>query len=329
MNILVTGANGFIGSSLTKKLTDIGYIVTKSVRNRKLLDSKNNPKIVFGELTANFDWSKALDGIDIVIHLAARVHLMRDNSLDPLADFRIVNTNATLNLANQATLAGVSRFIFLSSVKVNGESSDFGKPITPNSPTLLDIYKSEAASNSQLIDPYGLSKNEAELAIKSLASKSEMDVVIIRPPLVYGPGVKGNLERLLNYLDKRAFLPIGRINNKRSLVSLENLNSLILECINNERAANQTFLVSDGEDLSTSELAVKLSQALGKDPRLLPIPHTILENVLKFLGKKNLADRLCGNLQLDITKTQSLLNWKPPLTVSEGLAECAKHFSSK
>ncbi len=252
-------------------------------------------------------------GVEVVIHAAARVHVMHDESSDPLAEFRKVNVDGTLNLARQAAEAGVGRFIFISSIKVNGEGTPVGVPY---------VADGQAAP----ADPYGISKMEAEQGLRALAAETGMEVVIIRPTLVYGPGVKANFLNMMRWLHKGVPLPFGAIYNQRSLVALDNLVDLIVTCIDHPTAANQTFLVSDGEDLSTTELLRRMGVALGKPARLLPVPSRLLEAGAAMLGKQALAQRLCGSLQVDISKTRELLNWSPPVSVDEALRKTAEHF---
>jgi nucleoside-diphosphate-sugar epimerase len=238
---------------------------------------------------------------------------MDDTSSDPLVEFRKVNLDGTLALARQASAAGVRRFIFISSIKVNGEGT------APTQP-----YK--AGDDSAPLDPYGVSKLEAEQGLRALATDTGMEVVIIRPVLVYGPGVKANFLNMMRWLHKGVPLPFGAIHNRRSLVALDNLVDLIVTCIDHPAAANQTFLVSDGEDLSTTELLRRMGTALGKPARLLPVPSWLLETGAAMLGKQALSQRLCGSLQVDISKTRELLNWTPPVSVDEALRKTAKHF---
>jgi len=238
---------------------------------------------------------------------------MSDTSSDPLTEFRKVNVEGTLSLARQAAAAGVRRFIFISSIKVNGEGTVLGAP-----------YHADAQPLPA--DPYGISKMEAEQGLRALAADTGMEVVIIRPTLVYGPGVKANFLNLMRWLHKGVPLPFGAIHNLRSLVALDNLVDLIVTCIDHPAAANQTFLVSDGEDLSTTELLRRMGTALGKPARLFPVPSRLIEVGAAMLGKQALAQRLCGSLQVDISKTRELLNWTPPVSVDEALRKTAKHF---
>ena len=314
MKLLVTGATGFIGRALiTRILTYSDYQVYAAVRRLVSDFSSVVNQWKFDGISSNTDWHNALQGIDCIIHTAARVHIMSDTVNDPLEEFRNVNTSGTLNLAQQAAESGVKRFIYLSSIKVNGEETLQESPFTPD-----DIYIPT--------DPYALSKYEAEQGLLKITQETQMEVVIIRPPLVYGPGVKANFLSMMKWLYKGLPLPFGAIKNKRSLVALDNLIDLIIICINHPAAADQVFLVSDGEDLSTSDLLNRVSNALDKKSRLLPINQQLLEFSLKLVGKKDLAQRLCGSLQVDISKAKNLLNWTPPVSVDEGLRKTALHY---
>jgi nucleoside-diphosphate-sugar epimerase len=253
------------------------------------------------------DWTQALQGVEVVIHAAARAHIMREGSLDPLVEYRRVNVEGTLNLARQASAAGVRRFVFISSIKVNGESTLPGSPFT-------------ADDTPAPVDPYGLSKAEAEAQLKQVAQETGMEVTIIRPPLIYGLGVKGNFANLVSWLRRGLPLPLGGlIKNRRSLVGLDNLVDLILVCVDHPKAANQTFLVSDGEDLSTTELLMRISKALNRPASLLWVPAGIICFVARLLGRKTISQRLLGSLQVDINKTRELLDWNPAVALDEGL----------
>lgn len=316
MNILITGATGFIGTALTQQLTKQNFGITAAVRKPTNTLSSSIKQVQVGGLLPETDWSSALSGIDVVIHMAARVHIMDDMSTDPLKEFRKVNTAATLNIAKQAANQGVRRFIYLSSIKVNGETSLPGKPFSVediNIPT----------------DPYGLSKYEAEQGLKKIAAKTGMEFVIIRPPLVYGPDVKANFRNMMDWLHKGIPLPLGAIHNQRSLVALENLVDLIQTCINRPAAANQTFLVSDDEDLSTTELLKRMAIALRKPARLVPIPASLIKISATLFGKDNIAQRLCGSLQMDISHTRKTLDWKPPVRVDSALQKTANAYLKK
>jgi nucleoside-diphosphate-sugar epimerase len=247
-----------------------------------------------------------LAGQDCVVHLAARVHVMNDAVPDPLAEFRAANVELTVHLARQAAQAGVHRFIFISSVKVNGEETAADRPFTAN-------------DTPQPQDPYGVSKMEAEQALRSLAAQIGLEVVIIRPPLVYGPGVKANFAALMRAVQRGWPLPLGTVRNQRSLVALDNLVDFIITCITHPQAANQTFLVSDGQDISTTELVRGMARAAGVPARLLPVPVWVLQAGAALLGKGDAVQRLCGNLQVDISKARRLLGWVPPISVDEGL----------
>lgn len=311
MRVMLTGASGFVGRAVLLRLS--------AVLNLELVAAVRSPASGFPELVscvqvagleADTQWQEALRNCRVVIHSAARVHVMNDRCADPLTEFRKVNVEGTLNLARQAVAAGVKRFIFVSSIKVNGEATAPGKPFT-------------AADAPAPVDPYGISKLEAEQGLQILAAETGMEVVIIRPVLVYGPGVKANFRSMMNWLGRGLPLPLGAVNNKRSLVALDNLVDLILTCIDHPAAANQIFLASDGEDLSTTELLRCMGRALGKPARLLPIPTFVLQAGAVLLGKRDMAQRLCGSLQVDIGKTRQLLDWTPPVSVDTAIGKTA------
>ena len=307
--VLVTGANGFVGSALCAALANRDYCVRGVVRDPSRSAGLICELTKVGDIGSNTDWSGSLIGVDMVVHLAARVHVMRDSATDPLAEFRRVNVAGTERLALAAATAGVRRFVFLSSVKVNGERGGYNES-DPPAPQ----------------DAYGISKHEAELSLREIAAETGMEVVIIRPPLVYGPGVKANFHALLRAVARGIPLPLGAIHNRRSLVALDNLVDMIVTCIDHPAAANQTFLVSDGEDLSTTELIRHLARAMGRPARLIPIPASVLMAGATLLGKREVAARLCGSLQVDITKARELLGWLPPITMDEGLRRTAEHY---
>ena len=265
---------------------------------------------MIASIDADTDWLAALIDVYVVVHLAARVHVMTDHAADSLAEFRQVNVAGTLNLAMQAAEAGVKRFIFISSVKVNGESTEINQPFTE-----------ENAANPQ--DAYGLSKHEAEQGLLLFTQQTGMEVVIIRPPLVYGVGVKANFASMLRAVKRGIPLPLGAIHNQRSFVYVGNLVSLILRCLDHPAAANQVFLVSDGYDTSTTELLRASALALGVKSRLLPVPQRLIAFATSMLGKRAVAQRLCDNLQVDIAKAQTLLGWKPPVSMADGLKATA------
>lgn len=306
--ILITGATGFVGKSLVQRFLadDESRRLVVAVRKGGQPWPARVLPIITGDLHPATDWSVALEGVEVVVHSAARVHVMHDTEADPLTAFRSVNVDGTLNLARQAAASGVKRFVFISSVKVNGESTSLGRAFTE-----------AVAPNPQ--DAYGQSKDEAEQGLCRIAVETAMEVIIIRPPLVYGPGVKANFAALMRAVQRGWPLPLGAVHNQRSLVALDNLVDFIVTCITHPQAANQTFLVSDGQDLSTSELVRGIAQAAGVPARLLPVPVWALQAAASLLGKGDAVQRLCGNLQVDISKARSLLGWEPPVSVEEGL----------
>lgn len=300
--VLVTGASGFLGQALVRQLIADGCAVTPVARSQSVAQTPG--WICLERYEGAHD---VLHDHFCVVHLAARVHVMHDTSADPLAEFREANVNVTLNLARQAAAAGVRRFVFISSVKVNGESTAPAHPFTEMDPP-----------NPQ--DDYGQSKDEAEQGLRQIAAETGMEVVIIRPPLVYGPGVRANFASLMRAVQRGWPLPLGAIShNRRSLVGLDNLVDLIVTCIAHPLAANQTFLVSDGHDLSTADLVRGLARAAGVPARLISVPVWALHAVATLLGKRAAAQRLCGRLQMDISKAEELLDWVPPVSVDEGL----------
>lgn len=315
MHVILTGATGFIGSAFLgaaqQRSMKIRSVFRSNEQAKRFGDAKNSAVVVPG-IEADTDWSEALVDVDVVVHCAARVHVMHDSISDPLAEFCKVNVAGTLNLAKQAALAGAKRFVFLSSIKVNGEETQPGGPYSAH-----DVPAPE--------DAYGISKAEAEAGLRLLSLETGMEVVIIRPPLVYGPGVKGNFSSLLRWVACGLPLPLGSATtNRRSLVGLDNLVDLILTCVDHPKAANQTLLVSDGEDLSTADLLRRIGKALNRPARLIPVPVSILIIASRLLGKSSIAQRLLGSLQVDISKTCTLLNWKPPVSVDEGLRRAAQ-----
>lgn len=314
MRVLLTGASGFVGAAVQAHLLDDPQFAVRSVYRR--IPQQSLPRLEVCQVSGlepNTDWQVPLESVDVVIHCAARVHVMNESEADPLAAFRRANVQGTLRLAEQAAQSGVRRFIYLSSIKVNGEGTLPGHPYT-------------ADDRPAPLDPYGVSKLEAEQALQALAVKTGMEVVIIRPVLVYGPGVKANFRSMMGWLNKGVPLPLGAITNKRSLVALDNLVDLIRTCIHHSAAANQVFLVSDDEDLSTSDLLRRMARALGRPARLLPLPMWLLSGTAQLLGKKALSQRLCGSLQVDIGKTKALLEWTPAISVDGALAKTAKDF---
>lgn len=309
-SVAITGANGFVGRALCAEALSHGLDV-RGVTRSPLDLPKGVEGVVAASLDGGTDWREALAGCKAVVHLAARVHVMSDTAADPLNEFRRVNVRGTLHLARQAAASGVSRFVFVSSVKVNGESSQLGTPFKPDDTPAPQ-------------DPYGISKMEAEEGLRKIAQETGMEVVIIRPPLVYGPGVKANFAAMVKWLQRGVPLPLGAIDNRRSLVALDNLVDLIITCIDHPAAANQTFLVSDGEDVSTTELLRRMGAALGKPARLLPVPQQLLAWGAKLAGKPELAQRLFSSLQVDIAATRQILGWAPPVSLEQGLLQVAQ-----
>jgi nucleoside-diphosphate-sugar epimerase len=310
--ILVTGATGFLGASLLRHLCVQGYCSTAASR-RKIVDMPLSVvTCIVDGVGAETDWSVPLRGQDVVVHCAARVHVMRDTSVDPLEAFRAVNLHGTINLARQAKEAGVKRFIFLSSVGVNGAET-FDAPFSES-----DVARPHS--------PYAMSKYEAELGLRVVAEQTGLEVVIIRPPLVYGAGAPGNFQSLVRWLLRGVPLPLGAIKNRRSYVALGNLVDLLVVCLDHPAAANQTFMVSDGEDLSTTDLLTRMGSALGKPATLLSVPMVLLKFGAAVLGKRDIAQRLCGSLQVDGGKARRLLGWTPPLSVDEGLRQAAEGY---
>lgn len=314
-SILITGANGFVGRALCKSLNHEEYQVKAAIRSasaQSVLDENVVP-VVVGEINAATDWQVALAGVDVVIHLAARAHVMRETVQDPLQAFRLANTIGTENLARQAAAAGVKRFVFLSTIKVLGEK------------TLVEAFTKDTPVITPK-DAYALSKWEAEQVLQEISAISGMQVVVIRPPLVYGAGVKGNLLRLMQLIKRGWPLPFAAIGNKRSLVYIENLCDLLRICILHPAAAGQVLLCADGEDFSTPELVRQLANVLDVPPRLYPIPVGVLKKLALWIKKSAEIARLCDSLQVDARQTQQLLKWQPPFTAKQGIAKTAASF---
>lgn len=314
MKTIVTGASGFIGKLFCVQMLRQGYSIKVAVRSRAL--PIKNVEVEFVEtIDASTDWSTILTEADVVVHLAARVHVMQETAEDPLEAFRKVNAAGTLNLARQAAQAGVRRFVFVSTVKVNGEettSRPFSELDTPNPQ-----------------DVYGISKMEAEQQLLALAEETGLEVVIVRPPLVYGAGVKGNFAQMLRVLDRRIPLPLASVHNIRSLMYVENLVDALVLCATHPKAVGQTYLVSDGEDISTPELLSQLSQTMGFPARLFPVPVWGLKLAAKLFGKGDQIHRLTSSLQVDSSKIRRELGWSPPFTLRQGLQETVKQFKKE
>ena len=313
-SIFVTGASGFVGRVVCERALSLGMRVKGSYRS---LSSESRvpsgvEKIHIPSVDGSTDWSKALIGVNEIVHTAARVHVLRDSAVDRLAEFRRVNVAGTLKLARQAAEAGARRLIYISSIGVNGAET-FDMPFRADD---------KVAPHS----PYAVSKYEAELGLRQIAQETGLEAVIIRPPLVFGPGAPGNFNRLLLIVHRGIPLPLGAIRNRRSLVALDNLVDLIVTCLNHPAAANQTFLVSDGEDISTTVLLRRTAAAMGRPTRLFPVPGPVVRVAARLLGKGDLAQQLCGSLQVDMSKTRNLLGWTPPVSVDEALNQTARYF---
>lgn len=314
LNILVTGASGFVGRALIDVLAEEGYPLTALVRDENTSLANNVAHLVIGDignLSQQTDedrqaLNQTLKKADVVIHLAARVHVMNDTALESHKEYEKVNTQATLTLARLAADMGVKRFIFLSSIKVNGELTETGSPFSER-----DICMPQ--------DPYGASKWQAEQGLVHVAQDTGMEVVIIRTPLIYGPGVKGNFASMMRWVGRGLPLPFGAVNNQRSLLALDNLVSFLVCCLSCPNAANEVFLLSDGDDYSTRDLIKKLAIAQGVKARLVPIPVSWMRLVAGLLGKMDVADRLFGSLQIDNRKARDLLGWTPAVTMAEQL----------
>ena len=315
MAVLVTGSNGFVGTALCARLPRTGAEVRAAARH-PVAAPPGVRGFQIGAISSQTDWRLALRDVEQVVHLAARVHVMRDTSFSPLAEFRRVNVEGTVNLARQAAVAGVRRFVFLSSIKVNGECTEVGQPFGADDPAAPQ-------------DPYAVSKYEAEELLRQVGIETGMEVVIIRPPLVYGPGVKANFQQMMRWLARGLPLPLAGIEgNRRSLVALDNLVDLVVTCLRHPAAANQRFLVSDGEDLSTAMLLRRMGQAQGGGAKLFRVPSVALKTAAAFFGKRDVYRRICGSLQVDISKTSELLGWTPPVSVDEGLRRAFAGFQA-
>lgn len=311
MTVLLTGASGFIGKELLKIAQQRGIKVRPVYRSQEQL-KENSQGVLISTLDDSVDWIEALHGVEVVVHAAALTNIKRSDLCDSLAEYRLVNVQATTHLARQASACGVKRFIFISSIKVNGEATFLGHPFTS------DDLPAPA-------DAYALSKAEAEEQLKQISHETGLEVTIIRPPLVYGPGVKGNFESLLNWVRHGLPLPLGSVtHNRRSLVALDNMVELILICLSHVNAKNQIFLISDGEDLSTTDLLRRIGKAMNRPPCLIRFPVWIISFVAVLLGKKTISDRLIGSLQVDIRNTCELLNWRPSVGVDMGLRKCMR-----
>lgn len=310
--LLVTGANGFVGRLLCLDAVSSGLRVRGATRLASPLPAAVMPVLV-GAVDEKTNWENALQGVDVVIHLAARVHVMQDAAADPLEEFRRVNCAGTEHLARCAAASGVKRLVFVSSIKVNGEETTGGQR-----------YTEKNVPSPQ--DPYGISKWEAEQALHRVAKETGLEVVIVRPPLVYGAWVKGNFAQMLGVLSKGVPLPLASVSNLRSLVYLGNFTDALLRCATHPAAAGQIYLVSDGEDVSTPGLLRQLGAAMGNPVRLLPCPAAILKLAGHLVGRSRLIERLLGSLQVDSSKIRRELDWQPPYTVQQGLQATADWY---
>ncbi|MDY1045560.1 SDR family oxidoreductase [Pseudomonas coleopterorum] len=312
--VLITGASGFVGAAVAARLVQLGCPNTRAAVRRAYTQLPLGVEgCVVPTLAADTDWTSALAGIDSVVHAAARVHVMRESATDPLDAFRRVNVQGTLSLARQAAQAGVRRFVFISSIKVNGEATEPGRP-----------FRADDEPAPQ--DAYGVSKLEAEVGLRALAETTGMEVVIIRPVLVYGPGVRANFHALMSLVNKGVPLPFGRTSNRRSLVALDNLVDLVCTCLEHPAAAHQTFLVSDGEAVSTAGLVRAMATALGKKPRLLDVPLPWMSRVAQALGQGAVTQRLFESLEVDIDKNRQLLGWEPSTRMADALLATARPY---
>lgn len=312
--IAVTGASGFIGHALCAAL-DARGIKGRAILRKQSMDASFQfiENVSIGNIGANTEWRKALEGVEVVVHCAAQAHVMGKDDRELEATFQDVNVVAVARLAEQAVEAGVRRLVFLSSIKVNGEQNRSEEP-----------FRESDQPNPQ--DAYGHSKMEAERVLFEIGQLTGLEIVVVRPPLVYGPGVKGNFLSLMRWVNWGILLPLGAVNNQRSLIGIDNLVDFLLVCVQHHAAANEIFVVSDGEDLSTTELLKRIGAVLNKSSRLIPVPQRWLCWGISWLGKGGVAQRLLGNLQVDIAKAKERLDWGPPVSVEEGLRSIAKWY---
>jgi nucleoside-diphosphate-sugar epimerase len=315
MTVLVTGANGFVGKPLCRRLKDLGHAVAGSVRPKARLPEGIEARTVAG-LSATTDWSGALGGVGAVVHLAARVHVMHDDSADPLAEFRAANVAGTLRLAEQAAAASVGHLVFLSSIKACGEET-FGKTFGPE--------------DCRPVDPYGQSKLEAEQGLAEIAARTGLAVTVLRPPLVYGPGVKGNFRALINLIDRGIPLPLGLVANRRALIGLDNLVDAIRACLSSPPPAGtcRVLTLCDAETVSTPQLIRHIASALGRKARLLPVPVGLLRLAGTLTGKQAMIQRLTGSLEVDGGAIAATIGWVPPATLDDELKATARWWRNR
>lgn len=309
--VLVTGAGGFVGQTLCEALRHSGYAVRRAVRALGYED-QGTQTVAVGSMTAETEWLSALGGVDAVVHLAARTHVTGEATDGVLAKYRQVNVEATERLARMAAASGVKRLVFVSSIKVNGERTS-DHPFTENDAPLPE-------------DAYGISKWEAEQALGRIANQTGLGIVVLRSPLVYGPGVKGNFLRLMALVVRGYPLPLASVHNRRGLIYVGNLVNAIIACLEQPAAAGKTYLVSDGEDLSTPDLIRAIASALGMRARLFPCPATLLMIGAALLGKSREVDRLVGSLQVDSSRIRSELAWQPRITLAQGMEQTAQWY---
>ena len=310
--VLITGASGFVGRALALEASGRDIPLRIALRRPDALLSGRFDAAAVGELDAETDWGAALDGVEVVVHCAARTHVMRELSDDPWRDFRRTNVEGALQLARQSVRAGVRRFVFISSILVNGPQTSFKPFCADDIPVPSSLYAK--------------SKYEAEIALQDLSRETGLELVVIRPPLIYGPGVKGNFEAMIRWIERGIPLPLGAVNNKRSFIALDNITDFILGCLQRTAAANHTFLISDGEDMSTPDLLRRIGQALGKTVRLFPVPPRMLWAGARLVGKPDMARKLVGSLQVDSSATCKTLNWSPPISVDEAIKRLASEI---
>jgi nucleoside-diphosphate-sugar epimerase len=318
VSILITGVTGFIGSAIARCLVERQDICIRGVSRNLAPKPIVGIEAIAADLVKDTDVSELLKGIDVVIHTAGRAHVMREYAADPLVEYRRANVDLTVRLARQAASAGVRRFVFISSVKVNGEKTILGFPFT-------------ADQTPGPKDSYAVSKCEAEIELFNIAEETGLEIVVIRTPLVYGPGVKGNFATMIRWVRKGIPIPLGAVHNCRSMVALENLVDFIVlcaDCSRSPRAANQVFLVSDGDDVSTTDILRRVAWAYGVKPRLVPVSVSLIKGIASLLGKAEVADRLLGSLVVDSSKVRELLGWRPVVSMEEQLTKMALHDST-